>query len=75
MSEITCPNCSSEKLRRGGNTIWMIYVALIAVALVAVLIVKLNAAIVAAIMLAIIVIAHLVVNQRVCVDCGQQWRG
>ena len=72
---VTCPNCGSEKVRRGGTTIWLVYVVLIALAIPAVLIFKLNAAIVAGIMLAVIAIAHLVLNQRVCVDCGHQWKG
>lgn len=72
---VTCPNCGSEKVRRGGTTIWLIYVVLIALAIPAVLIFNLNAAIVAAIMIAVVVIAHLVLNQRVCVDRGNQWKG
>jgi hypothetical protein len=72
---LTCPNCGSERVRRGGTTIWMIYVVLIAAAIPAVLVLKLNAAIVAGIMVAGVVIAHLVLNQRVCVDCGHQWKG
>jgi predicted lysophospholipase L1 biosynthesis ABC-type transport system permease subunit len=71
---VTCPNCHSDKTRRGGNLIWTIYVALVAVALLAVLVFHLNAAIVGAIMIGVVVIAHLTVNQRVCVDCGNQWR-
>lgn len=70
-----CPNCGSEKVRRGGTTTWMIYIVLIAVAIPAVLVFQLNAAIVGAIMLAAIVIAHLVLNQRVCTACGHQWKG
>ena len=70
-----CPNCGSTKTRRGGTVIWVVYLVLIALALLAVLQFHLNAAIVAGIMLAVIVIAHLVLNQRVCVDCGHQWRG
>jgi hypothetical protein len=70
-----CPSCDSEKIRRGGMTIWLIYVALIAIAIPATLIFQLNAAIVALIMIAIIVLAHLVFNQRVCLDCGHQWKG
>jgi len=70
-----CPNCGSAKTRRGGNLIWVVYLVLIALALLGVLLFHLNAAIVAGIMLAVIVIAHLVINQRVCVDCGHQWRG
>ena len=71
----SCPSCDSEKIRRGCMTIWLIYVALIALAIPATLIFHLNAAIVAAIMIAVIVIAHLVFNQRVCLDCGHQWKG
>lgn len=71
----TCPHCGSEKVRRGGNAIWLVYLVLIALAVPAVLILHLNAAIVAGVMLAAIAIAHLVLNQRVCVDCGHQWRG
>jgi hypothetical protein len=56
-------------------TIWLIYVALIAFAMVATLVFHLNAAIVAGIMIAVVVMAHLVFNQRVCLDCGHQWRG
>ena len=54
--------------------IWSIYLALIALALPAVLYFGLNAAIVAGIMIAVIVLVNLVVNQRVCQDCGHQWR-
>ena len=72
---LTCPQCGSEKVRRGGTAIWTVYVVLIAAAIPAVLILKLNAAIVAGIMLAGVAIAHLVLNQRVCVDCGHQWKG
>lgn len=71
----TCPNCGSEKVRRGGTAIWLIYVLLIAIALPAVLVFELNAAIMAGIMIAAIVIAHLVLDQRVCIDCGTQWKG
>jgi predicted lysophospholipase L1 biosynthesis ABC-type transport system permease subunit len=71
----SCPSCDSERIRRGGMTIWMIYVALIALAIPAVVIFHLNAAIVAGIMIAVVVLAHLVFNQRVCLDCGHQWGG
>lgn len=71
----TCPSCNSERIRRGGMTIWLIYVALIALAIPATLIFRLNSALVAGIMIAVIVIAHVVFNQRVCLDCGHQWRG
>ncbi|HEX8619716.1 MAG TPA: hypothetical protein VF911_19195 [Thermoanaerobaculia bacterium] len=72
---MNCPNCSSDRIRRGGATIWMIYVVLIAIAIPAVLLLELNAAIVAGIMIATVVLAHLVLNQRVCLECGHQWRG
>jgi ribosomal protein L37AE/L43A len=72
---MNCPNCQSEKTRRGGTTIWIVYLVLIAFALPAVLVFKLNAALVAGVMIAAIVLAHLLLNQRVCVDCGHQWKG
>jgi len=71
----SCPSCDSEKIRRGGMTIWLIYVILIALAIPATLIFHLNAAIIAGIMIAVVVLAHLVFNQRVCLDCGHQWKG
>ena len=70
----TCPNCGSEKARRGGYAIWTVYLVLIALAIPAVLVAKLNAAIVAAVMIAAIVLAHLLIRQYVCPDCGHQWR-
>jgi hypothetical protein len=48
--------------------------ALIAAAVPAVLFAHLNAGIVAAILLAAIILAHLVFDERVCLDCGAQWR-
>ena len=75
MSGQVCPNCGSEKTRRGGTSIWIVYLILIALAIPAVLVFELNAAIVAGIMIAAIVITHLVIGQRVCVDCGHQWKG
>lgn len=72
---MNCPNCQSDKTRRGGMAIWTVYLVLVALVLPAVLIFELNAAIVAGAMIAVIVIAHLVINQRVCVDCGHQWKG
>ncbi len=69
-----CPNCNSDRTRRGGNMTWIVYLVLIALALPAVLVFKLNAALVAGVMIAVIVITHLVLNERVCVDCGHQWR-
>ena len=52
----------------------MIDLAMIAAAIPLVLIWELNAAIVGGVMIAVIVLAHLVFNQRVCLDCGAQWR-
>jgi hypothetical protein len=72
---MTCPSCNSERIRRGGHTTWTIYVALIALAFVAVLLFHLNAALVAGVVLACVVLAHLLLGERVCVDCGHQWRG
>lgn len=72
---MNCPNCQSEKTRRGGTAIWTVYLFLIGLSLPLVLLLKLNAALVAGVMLAVIVLAHLLINQRVCVDCGHQWKG
>jgi hypothetical protein len=55
--------------------IWAIYLALILAAVPLVLLWKVNAALVAGIMIAVVVLAHLLVNQRVCLACGAQWRG
>jgi hypothetical protein len=71
---VICPSCSSEKTRRGGNATWTVYVILIALALAAVLAFRFNAAIIAGIMIAVIVMANLALNERVCIDCGRQWR-
>jgi hypothetical protein len=70
-----CPNCGSEHTRRGGARIWAVYLALIVLGVPAVLIFHLHAGIVAATMLVAVVLAHLVLNQRVCLDCGHQWKG
>ena len=72
---MNCPNCNSDRIRRGGSTIWLVYLILIALALPAVLVLKLNAAIVAGVMIAVVILAHLLLNQRVCLDCGHQWKG
>lgn len=72
---IDCPNCGSPRVRRGGNAIWGVYIALLLMAVPAVLVFHLHAGIVAGIMLALIVLAHLTFDQRVCLDCGEQWRG
>jgi hypothetical protein len=71
---VACPDCQSDRTRRGGTAIWRVYVALIALALVAVLMFGLNAAIVAAIIVAVSVIAHLTIGGRVCLDCGHQFK-
>lgn len=69
-----CPNCGSERIRRGGFRIWTIYIALIAAAVVAVLIAHLNAGLVGGVVVATIVLAHLLFDERVCLECGTQWR-
>lgn len=71
---MNCPNCGSDRTRRGGTAVWLIYLALVAVGIPAVLVLQLNAAIVGGVMIAVVVLAHLMLNQRVCLDCGQQWR-
>jgi hypothetical protein len=70
-----CPDCGSEHTRRGGMRVWAVYIALIALGVPAVLIFHLHAGIVGATMLVAVVLAHLVLNQRVCLDCGHQWKG
>lgn len=70
-----CPNCGSDKTRRGGVQVWNVYLVLIALAVAAVLIFRLNAAIVGGIVLAGVVLANLIFDQRVCVACGHQWKG
>jgi hypothetical protein len=72
---LPCPNCLSERTKRGGPLVWIVYLILIGLAVPAALLFELNAAIVGGIMLAVIVIAHLVLDQRLCLDCGQHWRG
>ena len=72
---MTCPNCGSENTRRGGMRVWGVYLLLIALGVPAVLIFHLHAGIVAAIMIVAVVLAHLILNQRVCLDCGHQWPG
>ena len=52
----------------------MVDLAVIAAAIPLVLVWELNAAIVAGVMVAVVVLAHLLFNQRVCLDCGAQWR-
>jgi hypothetical protein len=49
-------------------------VALIALAIVAVLILHLHAGLIAGIMIAVVLLTHLLVGERVCLDCGTQWR-
>lgn len=71
---MTCPSCGSDRTRRGGAALWTVYLVLIALAVPAVLVFRLNAAIVAGIVIAVVLAAHLLLNQRVCVDCGHQWR-
>jgi hypothetical protein len=61
-------------VRRGGRRIWAVYLTLLAAAVPAVLIAHLHAGLVAGVMLAIIVLAHIVFDERVCLDCGAQWR-
>jgi hypothetical protein len=55
--------------------VWGVYLVLIALAVPAVVVFHFHAGIVAAIMLVAAVLAHIVFNQRVCLDCGHQWKG
>lgn len=72
---MTCPNCGSDRFRRGGSNVWAVYIFLIVFAVAAVMIFHLNAAIVAGVVLAGAVLANLVFDTRVCLDCGTQWKG
>ncbi|HEX6100357.1 MAG TPA: hypothetical protein VF432_28850 [Thermoanaerobaculia bacterium] len=72
---MNCPNCNSERTRRGGSAIWLVYLVLVVLAVPAVLVLELNAALVGGVMIAAVVLAHLILNQRVCLDCGSQWKG
>ena len=74
MRNLSCPNCGSEKTKRGGPLLWIVYLVLIAMAVPAVMVFQLNAAIVGGIMIAAVTLANLVLNQRVCLDCGHHWR-
>ena len=74
MTSVPCPNCGSDRTRRGGNRVWAVYLVMIATAILAVFIFELNAAIVAGVILAVIVATNLIFNQRVCLDCGHQWQ-
>ena len=69
-----CPNCGSEHTRRGGARIWAVYLALVALGVPAVLIFHLHAGFVAAIMIVAAMLAHVFFDQRVCLDCGHQWK-
>lgn len=70
-----CPKCGSERTRRGGSAVWFVYLALIAAGILAVLALHLHAGLVAGVMLAVIVLANLLIDQRVCLECGHQWSG
>jgi hypothetical protein len=53
--------------------VWIVYLILIALAVPAVMALELHAGIVAGIVIAGAVLANLILNQRVCLDCGHQW--
>ena len=69
-----CPSCGSEHTHRGGMRVWGIYLVIIALGVPAVVIFHLHAGIVAAIMVVAVVLANLLLAQRVCLDCGHQWK-
>jgi len=69
-----CPSCGSSHLRRGGTKTWFVYVALLLLAIPAVLLLHLHAALIAGVMIAAIILAHILIDERVCLDCGHQWR-
>ena len=69
-----CPNCDSPRTRRGGRMIWTVYLVMIALAIPMVLVWAFDAAIFGGVMLVVIALAHLLLRERVCLDCGEQWR-
>ena len=69
-----CPNCGADETKRGGNAVWAFYLLVVAASMIAVLRFHLDGAIVGGIAIAAIVLAHLVIDQRVCLQCGHQWR-
>jgi len=73
VTDEVCPNCSSAHTRRGGTLIWGVYVLALMIALPAVLLFHLHAGIVAGVLLTVIVAAHLILDTRVCLDCGHQF--
>jgi hypothetical protein len=68
-----CPECGSDHSRRGGNRVWLVYMMLVAAAVPAVIVFHLSAVLVAGVLLAGVALAHLLLNDRVCLDCGRQW--
>jgi hypothetical protein len=54
--------------------IWGVYLVVIALGVPAVVVFHLHAGIVAAIMLVAVVLANVLFAQRVCLDCGHQWK-
>jgi hypothetical protein len=71
---MACPQCGSDRVRRGGTRVWLVYVLLLVLGVPAVLVLHLHAGLVGGVMLAAVVIAHLVFHERVCLDCSHQWR-
>jgi hypothetical protein len=54
--------------------VWGVYIVLIALGVPAAVVFHLHAGIVAAIMVVAVVLANLLLAQRVCLDCGHQWK-
>ena len=75
MTSDACPNCDSARTRRGGTLIWGVYLVALMLSVPAVLLLHLHAGIVAGVLIAVIVAAHLILDTRVCLDCGQQFGG
>jgi hypothetical protein len=69
-----CPDCQSDRVRRGGTRTWFVYLILLMLGIPAVLFLHLHAGLVAGVILAAALLAHLLFGERVCLDCGHQWR-
>jgi hypothetical protein len=69
-----CPQCGSARTRRGGKTVWIAYLVIIAVTVPATLVWRLNAAVMAGVLILAALAVNLLIGERFCPECGHQWR-